>query len=436
MILRKLQIRANVHALILPTQYSYQQPLQHPQPIEAAASTASDKLLAKLQLHQYELELQNAELQQVRAELERERTRYVNLYDLAPVAYCTVSAAGLILQANQNTARLLGVPQVELLAQPLSVFMDRDGGDLFYLLVRRLLTTGQAKLNDLPMFRPDGTQLLVHLAASTVQDADGNTLVLVALSDITAWQQLAALRTKNELAEAAAKAKFDFLAAASHDLRQPTHAMGLFVARLAALHHPAETLQLVNYLSQAVADFQGALCTLFEASQSEAAPPPGGGMVAQAQTLAAQTPAAGAALDDALAGLRLLVIEDDALGRAALTTVLASWGCDVCVADGPQAAFEQLQLGLLPDVIVSDYRLRDDHNGIDTIRSLRALAAHKIDAFLISADADASLRQQAQDAGLVLLQKPVRPAKLRSLLRHFQQGLAKKTPEVSLYGDV
>lgn len=367
--------------------------MQHFQ--EAVASPSTDRLWAELQLHQLELELQNAELQRVRAELEQERTRYVNLYELAPVGYCTVSAAGLILQANHCVARLLGIRAEDLCAQPLSAYMDRESGDQFYLLGKRLLATGQAESLELPMFRPDGTPLLVHLAASTVPDGAGNTRMLVALSDITGRQQ----------AESAQQVKSDFLAAAGHDLRQPTHAIGLFVARLATLSHPPETRQLVNYLAQSVADLRDLLDALFELPQGEAAPPQAGDSVPP----------------DALAGLRVLVIEDDAQGRAALTTVLASWGCEVSAADGPQAACEQLQPDSLPDVIVSDYRLRDGHNGIEAIRRLRALAGRELAACLISGDSDAKLRQQAQDAGLVLLQKPVRPGKLRSLLRHYQQ---------------
>lgn len=401
------------------------QPLQAFQ--TAAASPTTDRHLADLQLHQLELELQNAELQRVRAELEQERTRYVNLYELAPVGYCKVSAAGLILQANLSAGTLLGLTQSELLMQPLATYMDRDGGDLFHLLGKRLLATGQTESIDLPMFRPDGTRLLVHLVASMVQEADGKKLMLMALTDITARQQLEALRSKEEAAASADKSNAHFLAAASHDLRQPAHAMGLFVARLAALPHPPETLKLVNYLAQSVNDLQGLLDALCDSSQLETDPLPASAMepLVQFPTPAMQALTAATVPDGALTGLRLLVIEDNALGRTALATVLASWGCEVTAADGPDKACEQLPLGPKPDVIVSDYRLGDGRNGMETIHRLRALAGREIAACLISAESDASLRQQALDAGLVLLQKPVRPAKLRNLLRHFQQDLAR-----------
>jgi PAS domain-containing protein len=62
----------------------------------------------ELRVHQIELEVQNDELRRAQAELEVARARYFDLYDLAPVGYCTVSEKGLILEANLTAATLLG----------------------------------------------------------------------------------------------------------------------------------------------------------------------------------------------------------------------------------------------------------------------------------------------------------------------------------------
>ena len=119
--------------------------------------------------------------------------------------------------------------------------------------------------------------------------------------------------------------------------------------------------------------------------------------------------------------LHILVVEDDALGRAALEGLLSSWGCQVTVAGDAQTACELLKQRPTPDFIVSDYRLRGLQNGIDAVRLLREVSGQPIAACLISEDTDVEVRRQTQAAGLLLLQKPVRPAKLRSLRRHFVQ---------------
>jgi len=121
---------------------------------------------------------------------------------------------------------------------------------------------------------------------------------------------------------------------------------------------------------------------------------------------------------DDLRGKWALVVEDDALAGSALVGLLDSWGMQVVQAYGSTDAFARLADGLVPDVIISDYRLQEAHNGIELVQGLRQRLGGTTPACLISGDTDAGLMQAAQSAGLTLLHKPVRPAKLRSLLRH------------------
>ena len=117
-------------------------------------------------------------------------------------------------------------------------------------------------------------------------------------------------------------------------------------------------------------------------------------------------------------GMRVLLIEDDELGRAALQGLLLSWGCSVVQAGSVPTALEQWNPILLPDFILTDYRLLGAQNGVDAVHQLREMAGRDIPACIISGDSDASVKQRIAMAGLPLLQKPVRPAKLRSVLRH------------------
>ena len=118
-----------------------------------------------------------------------------------------------------------------------------------------------------------------------------------------------------------------------------------------------------------------------------------------------------------LQGLGIVVIEDDAMARDAIETLLLAWGCRVCAALNLEQAVNAVKMGFMPDVIVSDYRLGDVENGISAIAKLRAVAGREVPACLMSGDTDGGLMQAARKAGLILLHKPVRPAKLRALLR-------------------
>jgi CheY-like chemotaxis protein len=124
-------------------------------------------------------------------------------------------------------------------------------------------------------------------------------------------------------------------------------------------------------------------------------------------------------------GMCVMLIEDDALGRAALKGLLQSWGCTVVEAATADEAVQGWNTDRVPDFIVSDYRLLGQRNGVEAVQGLREQAGVAIAACVISGDTDARVKDQVAAAGLLLLQKPVKPAKLRSVLRHawsVQQG--------------
>lgn len=125
---------------------------------------------------------------------------------------------------------------------------------------------------------------------------------------------------------------------------------------------------------------------------------------------------------DELQGAEVLVIEDDVLVRQALVGLLGGWGLRVHEAQGLTDALQALDAGANPAVILSDYRLQDGQNGIAVVQQLRARLHSAVPACLMSGDTDAQLMAAAQVAGLTLLHKPVRPAKLRNLLRRVLTG--------------
>jgi PAS domain S-box-containing protein len=72
------------------------------------------RVLHELQVHQVELEMQNAELQETRDRLEVLLEQYTDLYDFAPVGYFTLTAEGVINLVNLTGARLVGIERARL----------------------------------------------------------------------------------------------------------------------------------------------------------------------------------------------------------------------------------------------------------------------------------------------------------------------------------
>lgn len=118
-----------------------------------------------------------------------------------------------------------------------------------------------------------------------------------------------------------------------------------------------------------------------------------------------------------LAGARILCLENDARGRAALLSLLTSLGCNVrAVADR-----ESLRAALTQetaDVVLADYHLDAGDTGVEALLSVfSGLAAPLPDVVIISADDGADTRLSVQAAGYRFLPKPVNPPRLRALLR-------------------
>ena len=108
-------------------------------PVPLLSTEAMGQKLYELQVHQIELQMQNEELRRTQLELDATRARYFDLYDLAPVGYCTVNAAGQIVEANLTAAGLLGVSRQGLVGKPFSRFLASSAQDTFYLQRNKLL---------------------------------------------------------------------------------------------------------------------------------------------------------------------------------------------------------------------------------------------------------------------------------------------------------
>jgi len=143
------------------------------------------RMLHELQVHQIELELQNEELREAQAAMEASQARYFDLYDLAPVGYCTLSEKGLILEANLNIATRLGVTRRELVKQPISWFIFKDDQHIYYRHREQIFKTGEPQSCELRMVGKDGTILWTRLDATAVQDTNGEPVCRVVLIDIS-----------------------------------------------------------------------------------------------------------------------------------------------------------------------------------------------------------------------------------------------------------
>ncbi len=108
-----------------------------------AANTPSSpldalKLMHELQVHQIELELQNEELIQAGAELEASLEKYTDLYEFAPVGYCTLDRNGYILQMNLTAADIFQIERSALIGLRLDGLISPDSRPVFREYLERV----------------------------------------------------------------------------------------------------------------------------------------------------------------------------------------------------------------------------------------------------------------------------------------------------------
>ncbi|MCZ8072860.1 MAG: EAL domain-containing protein, partial [Paucibacter sp.] len=160
----------------------------------------AEALLHELQVHQVELEMQNEELRCAQLALDASHARYVELYDQAPVGYCSLDAQGRILQANLHAAELLGMSRPALCGVHLTRFVAAVDQDRCYLQLRALLRDGRVQTHEMRMQRPDGRQFWAqHQMSMPPQSAAEAPLtgttgafqrsVLLVITDISARRQ-------------------------------------------------------------------------------------------------------------------------------------------------------------------------------------------------------------------------------------------------------
>jgi two-component system, sensor histidine kinase len=134
--------------------------------------------------------------------------------------------------------------------------------------------------------------------------------------------------------------------------------------------------------------------------------------LAAEQALPAAAPEAMHAV--ALAGTRVLVIDDDEAVREGMRHLLQDWGCPCDVAEDLDAAMALSRIQA-PDVVISDYRLRQ-LTGADAIAALRQIHGADLPALLVTGDTAPERLREAAASGVPLLHKPVPPDEMRRAL--------------------
>lgn len=115
--------------------------------------------------------------------------------------------------------------------------------------------------------------------------------------------------------------------------------------------------------------------------------------------------------------LIVLLIENDPEVLFAMTQTLERWGAGVLAAKSTNEALDLIRdIGIPPDIILADYQLDNDDNGISSIDAVRKHCRHQVPAIMITASRREDLMQHAMHHQFSVMTKPVQLSRLRPLI--------------------
>jgi diguanylate cyclase (GGDEF)-like protein len=159
--------------------------LAKPVDVRQLSSEKIEGLIHELSVFQIELEIQNENLLSAYEQLEVSRKRYIQLYNLAPVGYFSLSKNAIILEANNTGSKLLACTVSMLQQSPFTKFIERGDTDKFYIFCKEIINTMQPQVCELKIKRHNNTSFWGYLVAASTVDEHGEQILFLVLNDAT-----------------------------------------------------------------------------------------------------------------------------------------------------------------------------------------------------------------------------------------------------------
>jgi PAS domain S-box-containing protein len=130
--------------------------------------------LEELRVADEELRQQNEELAAAHLQVEAERRRYHELFELAPDAYVVTNLTGIVSEANRSASRLFGIDPQFMVGKALAAYVESEDRPRFRALLHQR-SAGETRTTPFKLRTRRGHRLYAELTYSVVEDTEGAT---------------------------------------------------------------------------------------------------------------------------------------------------------------------------------------------------------------------------------------------------------------------
>lgn len=124
-----------------------------------------------------------------------------------------------------------------------------------------------------------------------------------------------------------------------------------------------------------------------------------------------------------LCGANIWLIDNDEAICRAMDTLLSGWGCNIITSHSVEDLESKVDFAEDPvDLLIADYHLDNDENGVDAAKEVTASVTEELPVLMITANYSQELNQEIRDLGFQLVNKPIKPLKLKTMLNHLLES--------------
>jgi len=254
----------------------------------------TQRLVHELEVHQIELEMQNAELCLARDEVEKVLEKYTDLFDFAPVGYCNLSRDGVVILANLTTTSLLGVERYRLLGRRFDQFVIDGNRPIFAEFLEKVFASrGNRESCEVTLSTEGNSSLIVHVEAFACMSGQECRVAIINITErrcaeaLLAEKQRELLELNSSLETRIIKAVDDLrqkdqmlilqdrravmgemINNIAHQWRQPLNLLGLYIQEMSYVYEAGEFnreyleentrkgMEVIQHMSRTIDDFR------------------------------------------------------------------------------------------------------------------------------------------------------------------------------------